>query len=482
MFLKKKQKEMLSILYQLCSDPYNSTAGLSHLLNISKRKVKENIQQINEFLSLLNYPKSAISINNKGVISYADFEFFKSYAIFYDLKEYLHNENANYTIISEIFNNKNISFYDLSRKMFFSESHIRNLIRSLNAYLSNFDFIIKENNNFDLDFVGDEISIRIFLFTLFSHTIQVKNSLTLENTQKNNDFAHLIRVIENRFNSDCSLKTTSINNLLFINHLKYDSNFIYQQKKMFTNSNVLDNENELNYFIVFFFLFSPNKISEKCKISLGKSIIQNSTDINCLNIQKFIEKLISHLKEYTVSYTNQCLLAYDLMLLSLYLNVCKDKVELYYDLLYPKPSYKVPVTSNTYQDINNFLETFIIENPANKYTQFIISSLFAKKHILMSLYNRTEFSISPKINVHINLTIDIFSNDFIKEQLSAFYNLNMISFCSTLEDADIIITDHLTLKRYSNKIVYLDRTADKVAWKKLFTKINILILDIINYY
>lgn len=481
--LRKKQKEILFIFYNLCSHE-TSTKDLSNKLVISKRAVKDSIKELNSLIFEYYDLKNFIEITSTGIVFIQpDFQS-ESLVIFHQLKLELLKKSYDFQIITHIFFSKNSTLVDLSEKLYLSVSYTNRLLKKLNKYLIKFRYQIVEDDKGFLKLNGNELYIRLYIYILLSNSYQMlefpfnKNHLFNNQFSKENfDFSILTSIIDKRSSYKNFLPELSEPLLSFIkiSEKNLDLYKIINNNLIF-DSKFLTNPNEHGYLHFFSHVFISNNIPEQLKIDIGNHYLLNANT----DFSYFVSELVNKFwKAFNLNYDSNKIskTAYYVSLFTIYLNITGIDFYNFNELSFPQSNYNMNTSNHEYKKIKKYIELFTTNNTDNKFALFLLENPLLQDFYCGILYTQSEHYSFPSLKIHINLSKLFMSHDFMIERLTSIYNKDVIIFCESSIDADLIITDHLSNKDTGLEIFYFDTLSDVDQWKKLLNLIEDLIFN-----
>ncbi|EIP8069460.1 helix-turn-helix domain-containing protein, partial [Enterococcus faecalis] len=163
--LSQSRIKDLNVLYQICITNTTTYTELNKITQIPIRTLKKIIDRLNTSIDDLFFLKDYINVSTKGEISIKPTEKINSFEILFRLRLHWYKTNQSFQLISLVLSERNLSKSKIIEKLFISETTLQRLLFKLNIYLKPFDFALAYKDGF-LNFSGNEINIRLFLFQL----------------------------------------------------------------------------------------------------------------------------------------------------------------------------------------------------------------------------------------------------------------------------------------------------------------------------
>lgn len=454
-----------------------------------KRKLKEHIKELNALLENYIACSEFICVTSKGTVfldkSYQE----KCLYVFYQLKLTYLKESYSFQIISSVFISSDLSIQKLSEQLFLSESYTRRQIKTLNSFLENFDFQIVETEDFYLDFKGNELFIRLFLFILFINSYQtlewpfpeIYTTSYVSEISRNEDnhFLFFTAVNQRRMASASAHRMLAMDER-FTPYMDVLMTIFPVSSISILNDLTISKDIEGGYIDFFLHVLFPQRIPTDVKKVIGQHFLNITDD----SLSFFVKQLIDHLKcssQFLMKNSEQeNLMTYYLTIFTMYVELTQDKFHLFPELVFPYPEYQKRKYNQTAEKINLIFSDFLQKNVDNPVARRIQQQPLLQYYFGNVLYSQLESEAFPKLFIHVSVVRDFTANDAIKIRLLSLYNSETIVFCEDFSSADLIITDRLVSEEYLTKTFHFDEMLKPDLWKRLFTLIEQLIFEKID--
>lgn len=369
----------------------------------------------------------------------------------------LKNYSPAFNICELMCKGERLNLSKIQSLLLLSKSQVYKIINELLSILKTRKIEIRFNNNGILDFIGDELDIRIFIYNFISDCFP-KNSWFFSNTPK-----HQVHMDLKKFHLFSNISTYTLDKLCtffgivqsrlllkrFLSPIKkeFHSSFLrfsylpFEELQIFfINKRVFDEDIQyIEYLYLNFFLriFIPDSISEENIREIGKHIEHSSNPDH-----KFLTNLLikwENVFEISLPDKKRPFLLYNSALLSVLSFFIPNNISLFLDNSNANIQIDV-INRNLFEKVANFISNFISE-----YDFPLRKKIYLKKKGIFpytSLYYlETLMFLHPKLNIFLYFTTDFTSEKLLKNRIEQFYNSNVIKFVSNIEEANIIITD-----------------------------------------
>ncbi|EGO8324563.1 hypothetical protein E0T50_000447 [Enterococcus faecalis] len=482
--LSQSRIKDLNVLYQICITNTTTYTELNKITQIPIRTLKKIIDRLNTSIDDLFFLKDYINVSTKGEISIKPTEKINSFEILFRLRLHWYKTNQSFQLISLVLSERNLSKSKIIEKLFISETTLQRLLFKLNIYLKPFDFALAYKDGF-LNFSGNEINIRLFLFQLNFFTyfnLEWPSSLsTIDSLEED-----LVIFLEDFPTTQTDVKLRGA--LIWVALLKQR---FQQNNFLIPNTNpeiktILHEFKELNklqsFNNLFFETIPPQeKITEELLLEFLVRIYV--PDIDSCKEKEQLGRKFTNLNNTLTNSATRIIKALDKSLLidafdqSIYLRIFhlvffmlinkvigKSMMPLLY-MHFPIPKYHL----NTNNSLMDKIKASVTETENHSEISVNLISSY-----LYSLY----LPHRPKsISIYLSFSKDPSAPYFVRNRIYEVYNPQYIDFTNTAKDADLIISDQIDPSLDFNHFFYLSHTNNDTSWKTLLANIQELLSD-----
>lgn len=473
--LSKRNKDKLFIVYLLCLHTW-TTKTLALKIGRNKRYIKDLLKEIIDDFNYYLNETLVIKITSEGTVYIVKKNSKELLQLFYALKLAYLQESHEFKLLLLFLQYPKLSISDIAQNLYLSNSYIRRRIKKLNLLLSSFNFQIEYNTG-KFQIIGNELSIRIFLYVLMNDAY---HSLSWPYMEKNlpemidfqQSFHIIITILNKRKYMKNNITPLNQKSTWVISQMKHIYDFTPKLKKQnpYFYNNLKDAIIE-DYFTFFIHVFAPNMIPKDIKITLGKLFMSPPPNIN-LTSNNISNKII---KELNIDPNSEkiILLVYYLSILDCFNEIVQQKIVLFEKLIFPPIQYSFPSDSSQYKNImqmihKSFMEEVKTDTHNNEKLQHYYCEL---------IYTTLQIDNFPIVRIYLHFTKFLNAQDVIRTRIESIFNNNIILFTSQIEEADLIVTDSLNFcpKTYK-EFIYFNTVTNKDQWELLLKKIYRLLL------
>ncbi|MFP7307082.1 helix-turn-helix domain-containing protein [Enterococcus faecalis] len=458
-FISKNRFLKLSLLEILSTDELNISL-FSNEHNISKYTVKRYLKELqlevaeygfncelvfpNSETCMLNNRKSDLPSLNKESVEKIKYEYLSTYSPSFLLCELL--------CMGERFNLSKIEEH-----LRLSTSQIYKIINDFNESVASHTISIAFNKDGTLDFFGDELDIRIFIYN-FILTCIPKKKWFFKNTSKHQIYTDIMSFEEfntvSKYTIDklCTFFGILQTRLLLKKYLspieqKYQSSFArfsylkLSSLKYYFSDKRLTNEmiqyTEYLHFNFFLRVFIPDAIPETNILEIG-NYLQKSANSDHRFLNSF---LVAWGKKFDIklSEANLPVLLYNSAILSIFSFFIPNNISQFWNnnnTFLKDDEINVNLFAKVVNFVTNFVDNYPL--PPNK-------KIFLQENgipYFSSLYYlETVMFLHPNITIYMYFTTEYTSEVLLKNRIEQIYNPEIIQFVSQAEAANIILTD-----------------------------------------
>lgn len=459
---------------------------LMDVFQLSRTTIKRMLQEVSNDLESLNIEGE--------IIQYADF----SYSFINqseDLSGIYHQLTLYYCQQSTIFQLLKLNYLETDltvpiccQKMNISEAYCYKVINETNSFLKDFHVKIATQQKV-LVFSGEEASIRLLGYYLFSHTylgvkwpfthiqeqqiaqqltVSYRNFLEKKSFSEKQTFYYWHAVNSLRASQGHMIEELDETNQEILRLLTKDYH-IFKPKQLYFSGVSPENYQKELYFCSFIAQMQLSKVSELSPQlrKIGEQICQLT-----FPVVSFFKQFMSEFSEYfmlDMSENERSLLMYQLIfpyIRDQYFLYGKDK---FVDVVY---HYAVLTYEKTPQRlaVEDFLIYFLGEEIAKPYESFLTNNKWFIADILYATTVRLE---KKQIKIYIHNSLKGMSGEsLIRYRLENLFNPKTIKIVSQIEEADLIISDAVEEERNpESKVFFLEDLNNRHQWENLFDTI-----------
>lgn len=451
-FLSKKKQRQLAILQSLFTNTNNGLPYLVKEFNITEVQLTHDIEDINKTVWMIAHQELVNTANKHNYTVNID-----DMHLYQQLEFYFLNDSLVFQICAEIITHRHLAFNNLCDKFTISTSHCYRVLKQLNSILDQFNINITIDSNTIPVFVGNEINIRVFMFSFVKYCFSRKNwpFPTISQAETISSFNLL-----SPNNKLAAPLTTEITLLLAILKLRLSKGYFlkpiseYDQallqtfvvsdydifKKLFFSKKVIDNSIiKVEFFYLNFFthLLLPNLIEENHAISLG-TIISHSH----LTADIFVNTLTAEWqKSFNLKLNSDdiakvkyfCLMFY-VLAFHIRLNIIEI---LKSDAIFL--NNKRTINTTGMREIKSFLTTTLPKIGHNNPCLGLPKD-FAIDYFSNLFFFSTQTYKQKQVTIYMHFA-DYSVREFLKTKLKTIYTSLAVNIIDDINIADIILTD-----------------------------------------
>lgn len=483
-FLGAKEQQKLDIFrFILFSKSGYTNQELINHFELNTTTYRRYINEIR--VELLDFFHGKVNIMiNEGKIEVERDPQINIDVIMLTLQNFYTKQNSLYIIITSLLKKKYSSVTEISQELNFSEPMVYKNLSEVNKMLSSFGAELNINSNAESNFLGDELGIRYFIYLMYWNLYSTlsENPFSRNFPIEFTDMDFLIKHLKIKENLSHSQKTklkmmsgiTSYRIVYFNRTIVSDSNFLEDIDYFYSGTPCLNIKK---------FNVSP-EILEKESIIFSYLVRGIIYDIDTYTEKRYIvEKYLD--SDLKISYeVKESLKLFKDLLKEDYSE--EEYIEFFYIFLltfiyfkyhhFDNDSFLVhPIQDNLehFEEKNKYKELFFdLEKIAQNLSFFNEINPVDKKSLIFFLFVMYEMKSIPKpISIYVTLTSDVAVIKLIKTNILKVFNKEIVTFCDSPTDADIVISD--TFEGYNNSNFFLFYSVyDKDIWKNLLEFIS----------
>ncbi|ALS36827.1 putative transcriptional regulator [Enterococcus rotai] len=452
-FISKKETIKLDLLNNLLERGAMTLDELTTFYTISKRTAKNLLVELLEEIHAID---SSLDISlNGNTIKFGDNFNSETYLNVYKTMQLNYYENSiSFQLFTLLLKSKSISIYDLSEKLMVSHSYLYKLIKDLSDQLKLHHLNVHiDVQAYKVSFFGDEIEIRCiayYFFSLIFNTLdsKFKPSVThSSNVFVNNKFTettnHLITIVESIFMSRKQqlylLPELGKEEVAFVNLIK-------QVCPRYALAS-LDN-NDSSAMLLWLTYIAPDIITNDEKKMIGNSLWKSQSEI----VPFF--KIFIHAVEEEFSCSEEE------MFLLMWEYYARFIVYKFFKCWKYKNIIEIKRTKNRYIDR--------IESITKIYLKDVISPLAIQQYAdELSELTYSYLNLLIPVKIHIDLFEYSSVKVFIENILGRSYRTDILVFTDNPDDADLIITNVIPIKKRNVDLFFFSDISSKVNWEEL---------------
>lgn len=452
-FISKKETIKLDLLNNLLERGAMTLDELTTFYTISKRTAKNLLVELLEEIHAID---SSLDISlNGNTIKFGDNFNSETYLNVYKTMQLNYYENSiSFQLFTLLLKSKSISIYDLSEKLMVSHSYLYKLIKDLSDQLKLHHLNVHiDVQAYKVSFFGDEIEIRCiayYFFSLIFNTLdsKFKPSVThSSNVFVNNKYTettnHLITIVESIFMSRKQqlylLPELGKEEIAFVNIIK-------QVCPRYALAS-LDN-NESSTMLLWLTYIAPDIITNDEKKMIGNYLWKSQ-----LERVPFFKTFIHAVEEeFSCSEEEMFLLMWEYY--------ARFIVYKFFKCWKYKNIIEIKRTKNRYIDR--------IESITKIYLKDVISPLAIQQYAdELSELTYSYLNLLIPVKIHIDLFEYSSVKVFIENILGRSYRTDILVFTDNPDDADLIITNVIPIKKRNVDLFFFSDISSKVNWEEL---------------
>lgn len=494
LILSNKNKKKLNLVKHILFS-VNSTTYLNELMDIfalNKSTLQRYLNEIKEDFSVFNEPV-ILNKSNKGKVS---IEFKTTISIKYIIVKlestYMKQSPIADTLIA-LANKNYTSVATLAEDLHLSETAVYKHLSKINVVLSKYNIAISFDTT--LNFKGKEYEIRYFLFNLYwsiYSTIEtpplldyinpkyidiryLKNCLNIKTKLSKSQEIQIQMIIAITIQRNKFVKKSKAN-VAYLKDTECLREFVKEESHSADlKSNCQISKEEISFAICFVRIIIPNI----------DSYIQKKVIVD--KYKKSNLPLYTHILEY-------CILIEKKMSIDLsdndYINICYfliiATISLNHFNFFPCSFDKLPIiyednkitNKNYYEQSRRNINSLIKEFPSLKKLTSQEQD-FIRLFLLSINTNRKK---QNALNIHVIYSLNPIINYTIKDFLSQIFNENLIYFCESPLEADILISNEFEHIKNDINSFYFDSPDEERVWKDLINFVSMKINEHLFYY
>lgn len=480
-------------LFRIISNSKNiSHEELANRLKISTIKLQRYLSDLNNDLLCISHEVEIKQTN------YHEYYLFQpdvtSISIFSELAYSYSSHSQIFILIKNIIGNIDMTIQELSQFMNISTTHLYRIVKKTNLFLRDYKIFIKRDSNNFVSFHGNEINIRIFIYSFISQC--VPNSIWIFQTLDKNHIEHSSRL----FLNDTMMQENDWYKVLII----WQITISRISKKNFV-PDIPENQIEIFKFYTFFsidilnkhirflpnisndiiyreylylnFLFQvflPESINTKSKQKVSSTLHDsNNTDV------VFIRKiLLEWMVRFHLNLTSS---QFDNLVTRLVL-LLHSAVIFDINLLKIWQIDQASITNQSNQDSKELedISNFLIEFAQTNQFDDLDMSYFVKSqvpYLSNTLFLESKLLRNKIINIFVQTTVEYTIRSFIMRKIQLIYTSKTIKFVSEVAQADLVISDRYEEINSSKNLVIIVDLLSEEEWKNILTQIQKLIVE-----
>ena len=483
-FLNKKEKQKIDIFqYLLFEKGFNNKRKLEEKFKLSTSTLRRYLQELSTDLNesfgdaviVHNEPNQDIDIELDPNLTPDQ--------VISNLRYYYVKESSLYILLKSLIKKKYSSIAEISQELNFSDTTVYRLLIPIKKMLETFGITLsfEQNNNFE----GNELGVRYFLYVIYwnlFHTLQEspftqnfpKEFIDIDFLKKNLD-------IKKELSQSQITKLILISGIIsyrvvyFKKRVEISDEFL-QDIQYFYNgtpslnieqfkvpNSVLEQESKLHSFLVRGLIFDLDTYEEKEKIV-------NQYRYSDLTIAKNVDSFLKMFGQYfSLSYTKENYIEsyYILLMTYIYVKHIHFNIDEYLEN---------PVNENisAYQHNKRYLELLPAFKEFLNLLPFKLDVTETDIHsFTLLLYTIYEMNSSPRpINIYVTHSSNIVTPPLIKSGIMKVFNKELIHFCESPHEADIIISNTFEGYHQTTNTFYFHNPSKKATWEHLFRFIS----------
>lgn len=471
LFLAKNKSYKLKIINELFQEGPQRIYSLANFLKIepstTKRYVKELIDELIDidlgFRILKNDKDEYYLFFNESDEKLNDLT---------ELKLFYCNLSPVFHLCKIICQTNHCSFEDLKKKLLVSSSHAYRIISDFNKIIEDWDILVNINSNNIVEFQGNELEIRIFIYTfvidLTSATTWFFDSVTkheiLAEISSLSDISHLENHTVNNLAVYFAVLQIRLNNKKYLDPIpdklfstfEFFSFIPYKKMEAYFYKSHLFSEKYLytEYFYANFFLrvFISDCLPENSQAELGRYLYFSKNEdhkvISAMTAawEKEFDLALPEQKKYMLIYfaTLVCTVVF-------FIKIDLFKIWGFENLL---GNNKSKINSSKLNNLNSFLRNHIKGMSIADYKKNALETK-ALPYLTSLYYLELDMFRVPHVFLYIHFTKDYNSLEFFKNRLRSIYKEEVVVFTLFPEKANLIIADSYDMSDSYSNIIYV---------------------------
>ncbi|EJF48058.1 m protein trans-acting positive regulator [Enterococcus sp. C1] len=473
-FVSNNRALKITLLELLCKQPLN-LSNFSNEHNIQKYTIKRYLNELQIELEdyginfAFFFPDSNTCVlndgnNNSSVLTQELVENVKY--------NYLQSYSPAFLLCELLCAGERPTISRLEQHLRLSKSQIYKVITEFNESINSRTISISFNKNSILDFFGDELDVRIFIYN-FIVTCTPKKNWFFKNTSKHQIYSDIMRFEELKNVSKYTLEKLCTffgilqSRLLLKKYLspilpRFQSTFarfsylefstlnFYFSDKRLLDKNIQNTE----YLYLNFFLrvFIPDAISEKNVLDIGR-YLESSKNSDHLFLSSFLNEWELTFG-ITLSETKRPILLYNSAILATFAFFIPNNISQFWannNNFFQEDIININLFEKVVYFVTNFINDYSL--PSDKKIYLLKKGV---KYFSSLYYLETFMFLNPKLNIYMYFTNDYTSKILLKSRIEQIYNTDIIRFVSQAEDSDVILTDSNEDYPHHCKVILVD--------------------------
>lgn len=483
-FLNKKENQKIDIFqYLLFEKGFNNRKKLEEKFKLSTSTLRRYLQELST--DLMGAFGDAVIIHNEpnqDIIVELDLNLTPDQVIS-NLRYYYVKESSLYLLLKSLIKKKYSSISEISQELNFSDATVYRLLLPIKKMLATFGVTLsfEANNNFE----GNELGVRYFLYIIYwnlFHTLQ--DSPFTQNFPKefiDLDFLKKNLGIKKELSQSQITKLTLISGIIsyrivyFKKRVELSNEFLEDIQYFYKGTpslnieqfnvplSVVEKESKLHSFLVRGLIFDLDTYEGKEKIV---NQYRNSDLVIAKNVDYFL-KMFSQYFSLTYTKENYTESYYLLLMTYIYVKHIHFNIDEYLEN---------PVNENisAYKNNKRYIKLLPTFKEFLKFLPFKLDITETDIHsFTLLLYTIYEINSSPvPINIYVTHTSNIATPPLIKSGIKKVFNSELIHFCDSPHEADIIISNTFEGYHQTTNIFYFHNPSKKEIWEDLFRFIS----------
>lgn len=493
LFLSTNKLKKLQIVQQLLVNKYIGIYSLSEEVQLSLSLTKRYISEINTDVHCLTNHELIVK-NKDNVYTLQSLYHQERQNIYTDLQLLYLNDSLSFQLCKTVCGSTKIKLSEICTLLSVSRAHAFRIIKELNAVLQQFNVRFELNKNGYYIFMGEEISIRIFIFNFVNQCIDFDEWI-FPTTSQLEIQATLLRIInlpypkysKRQIILFAAVFQTRIKTRNYLSKLtdKYIFSLLekfqyfselsvhdYLLKQNATDDNVI--QTEILYLSFFARILLADSLPKDNVLLIGEKFLNDTRSnyklLNNLGLSWSQKSMLNFSYQQNCIFMYYCTIFYTLTLLDITL------LDIWF-LDLPENKKNAFLDTELQTRTINFFKSFIQKNATTDMYSFWLSST-SMTNFCSLLYLTTIQSYSKQLTIYLYFTKSFNTKDFIYSFLKNNFNASLIKFVDSPNEASLIITDRFDYPKSSDqRIVVISDFFNKTQLHMLLQMINEYILN-----
>lgn len=485
-FISKTDSTKLDIFIKLINRNGRSIDELARIMDILPNTVYRGISELSSDFSSHDIP---ISIEKRNGQNYYLIGSEESYLKYYSSLNYFYGKKSTLFELCSLVITNSLTLTQICQELYISPAQVYRMIKKINIIIEEYQIKIEFNSESKLDFVGNELNIRIFLFNFLTNCIP--QDIWFFKEFSRNDILNRISTLFNVSVMEDSILSNLLSfwGIVFhrINRKKYTKeikeeflpmlDFYYflphqeMKLRMFYNKNhsekiVMSEIYNANFFLR---IFLPEVVPEENNIRLGKELAKSNKSL----VRFYMDMLDTWRSKYCLfltdekyfSFLNTAVLIFNL---TIYIDInvltiwSLDKI--FFD-------DEEAIDQELLGAIRDTITDYILTNDQTDFDkQFFLDRQLI--YLVCLMYIESQISMIPVLKIHISLLVDFRIKEFIKARIHSIYNKEVVTFISQKNGADIIIVDKYSNANFSGDCFVVSSFMSDYEWNNILIKVS----------